>query len=172
MGAYQGLTVATLCHVIAAEGEGGEAAAEGEEEAGEAGDADAAANGDAGSTGSSGPPDYANKLLRYVAASPGQEFVKTLELRRPQKAEDDSDGEQKPEPVPVTFRVLDERLPLLEVRSWCWLQLHAFPTKRGGRIEEPPSAALRRKHRPAHLIHAGLHCSLSPPDGMTGRMTG
>jgi hypothetical protein len=101
----------------AAEGEGGEGAAEGEEDAG---DADAAAEGEAGSSSSSGaPPDYANKLLRYVAASPGQDFLKSLHLRRPKRPEDDSssDAEQKPEPVPVTFRMLDERLPLLEVRQ-------------------------------------------------------
>lgn len=98
----------------AAEGEGGEAAAEGEEEAAEA-DADAAA-GDAGSSSSNGPPDYSNKLLRYVAVSPGQDFLKAMELRRPKRGDEDgSDAEQKPEPVPVTFRVLDEKLPLLEV---------------------------------------------------------
>lgn len=114
--------------MTAAEGDGGEAAAEADEEGGEAAEADAAAEGS--SSGSSGPPDYANKLLRYVAASPGQEFMKALELRRPKKAEDDGgDAEQKPEPVPVTFRVLDERLPLLEVRPaaciWHnWQQCH------------------------------------------------
>jgi hypothetical protein len=158
VGAHQGLTVATLCHVIAAEGESGEAAAEGEEEAGEAGDADAAANSDAGSTGSSRPLDYANKLLRYVAASPGQDFVKTLELRRPQKAEDDSsDGGQKPDPVPVTFRVLDEKLPLLEVRSWCWMQLHARPT----------SAVAEFDSRPVQQCRASSQASTS--DACTGR---
>lgn len=101
----------------AAEGEGGEGAAEGKEGAG---DADAAAEGEAGSSSSSSgaPPDYSNKLLRYVAASPGQDFLKSLHLRRPKRPEDDSssEAEQKPEPVPITFRVLDERLPLLEVR--------------------------------------------------------
>lgn len=101
----------------AAEGEGGEGAAEGEEEVGDAEDADAAANANAPS--SSGPPDYSGKLLRYVAASPGQDFLKALELRRPKRSEEDSsDAEAKPEPVPVTFRVLDEGLPLLEVREW------------------------------------------------------
>jgi hypothetical protein len=100
----------------AAEGEGGEGAAEGEEEAGEAEDADAAESGASSSSG--GAPDYSSKLLRYVAASPGQDFLKALELRRPKRSEEDSDAETKLEPVPVTFRVLDERLPLLEVRGW------------------------------------------------------
>lgn len=102
----------------AAEDEGGEGAAEGEENAG---DADAAAEGEAGSSSSGAPPDYSNKLLRYVAASPGQDFLKSLHLRRPKRPEDDSssEAEQKPEPVPITFRVLDERMPLLEVRQQC-----------------------------------------------------
>jgi hypothetical protein len=105
----------------AAEGEVGEGAAEGAEDAGEAEDADAAGvdTGNGAGSSSGGPPDYSNKLLRYVAASPGQDFLKALELRRPKKSEEDSgDAEAKPEPVPVTFRVLDERLPLLEVRTW------------------------------------------------------
>jgi hypothetical protein len=102
-----------------AEGEGA-AEGDGNQEAEEA-----AADGEAGSSGSSsGPPDYSTKLLRYVAASPGQDFIKSLELRRPKRAEEDSnEGEHNPEPVPVTFRVLDEGLPLLEV---CCLLLRSL----------------------------------------------
>jgi len=121
----------------AAEGEAGEAGAEGEEEAADAAEAgeDSAGEGaEPGSSHSSAPPDYTNKLLRYVAASPGQEFMTTMQLRRPQRTEDEASGEtgQQAEPVPVTFRVLDERLPLLEVRSafanFChkWHALHAW----------------------------------------------
>jgi hypothetical protein len=105
--------------------DGGAAEGEGDQEAEEA-----AADGEAGSSSSSssssiaGPPDYSTKLLRYVAASPGQDFLKSVELRRPKRAEEDSsDAEHKPEPVPVTFRVLDEGLPLLEVRHRCTVVL-------------------------------------------------
>lgn len=64
--------------------------------------------------------DYSSKLLRYVAASPGQEFMTQLELRRPKPADEDAaaaeEGRQ-PEQVPVTFKILDEHMPLLEVRN-------------------------------------------------------
>lgn len=61
--------------------------------------------------------DYSAKLLRYVAASPGQEFMTQLELRRPKPAEEDAaaEGGQQPQQVPVTYRILDEHMPLLEV---------------------------------------------------------
>jgi hypothetical protein len=66
-------------------------------------------------------PDYSSKHLSYVAASPGQEFMTKLELRRRAAAADGSDGapaDGSAEGVtaPVTFRILDEHLPLLEVR--------------------------------------------------------
>lgn len=60
-------------------------------------------------------PDYSQKLLRYVAASTGQEFMTKLELRRPKAAEDESVEGQ--EPTPITFKILDEHIPLLEVSS-------------------------------------------------------
>jgi hypothetical protein len=66
--------------------------------------------------------DYSAKLLRYVAASPGQEFMTQLELRRPKPAEEDAaaEGSQQPQQVPVTFKILDEHMPLLEV-SCAWV---------------------------------------------------
>jgi hypothetical protein len=68
-----------------------------------------------------GLQDYSAKLLRYVAASPGQEFMTQLELRRPKPAEEDAaaEGGQQPQQVPVTFRILDEHMPLLEVGHSC-----------------------------------------------------
>jgi hypothetical protein len=71
--------------------------------------------------GAPGLQDYSAKLLRYVAASPGQEFMTQLELRRPKPAEEDAtaEGGQQPPQVPVTFRILDEHMPLLEVGCSC-----------------------------------------------------
>jgi hypothetical protein len=109
------------------DGEADAAAAEegGDNEEGADGDADGGGEG-GNSSGSAGPPNYSAKLLRYVAASVGQEFMTALELRRraepPQsQGGDGSEGEggqqQAEEPVPVTFRILDEHMPLLEVRG-------------------------------------------------------
>lgn len=115
-----------------ASGEGAEAAAEGEDEAAaDAGEDEAAAADDSQADRSStasgtSPPDYSNKLLRYVAASPGQEFLTSMQLQRPRAADDEvgqqqqqqgsgSGSDAERQTVPVTFRVLDERLPLLEV---------------------------------------------------------
>lgn len=108
----------------AAGASGGDAEGNGDDSAEGAGDdADAAAadGQDAGGSGSSGSttPDYASKLLRYVAASTGQKFVTAMELRRPKPAEDGSAEQQQPQHAitPVTFRILDERMPLLEVKG-------------------------------------------------------
>lgn len=54
--------------------------------------------------------DYSKKHLAYVVASPGQDFVTELDLRRPLQPED---GDVKAEPVPYTFRVLDEKTPMM-----------------------------------------------------------
>lgn len=59
-------------------------------------------------------PDYSKKLLQYVAASKGQEFMTKLQLKRPPAADDDSGAPA--DPAPITFRILDEHMPLLEVR--------------------------------------------------------
>uniref|UniRef100_A0A383W448 Uncharacterized protein n=1 Tax=Tetradesmus obliquus TaxID=3088 RepID=A0A383W448_TETOB len=90
-----------------------DAAAEGEDADGET----RAADGADGAAGAPGLQDYSAKLLRYVAASPGQEFMTQLELRRPKPAEEDAaaEGGQQPQQVPVTYRILDEHMPLLEV---------------------------------------------------------
>ncbi|KAF6264037.1 hypothetical protein COO60DRAFT_1624406 [Scenedesmus sp. NREL 46B-D3] len=67
--------------------------------------------------GAPGLQDYSAKLLRYVAASPGQEFLTRLELRRSTQAEQEAAAEagQQPQQVPVTFKILEEHVPLLEV---------------------------------------------------------
>jgi hypothetical protein len=68
------------------------------------------------------PPDYSNCLLSYVAASTGQEFMTRLELRRRPVAlgsgsHEAAEGAAGAQAVtPETFRLLDEHLPLLEVR--------------------------------------------------------
>lgn len=109
------------------EGEGGDAAAEADAGEGEGGEGKGTDEDAAGGSGSGSSADYSTKLLRYVAASAGQEFLTALELRRPTKADEEGssggDGAdaQKPEAVPVTFRVLDEKLPLLEVGVGCCL---------------------------------------------------
>lgn len=95
----------------------GEAAAEADSTAdGEAEAADSSADGSTNHDSSSAAVDYSSKLLRYVAASSGQEFMTKLELRRPKPAEDAEPAEgHNPEQTPVTFKILDERMPLLEV---------------------------------------------------------
>lgn len=85
---------------------------------------DSAADGSAGQqSSSSAPVDYSSKLLRYVAASSGQEFMTRLELRRPKSADELEPAEsQKAEQTPITFKILDDRMPLLEVSNHSFLQ--------------------------------------------------
>lgn len=99
----------------------GEPAADAEEHAadGEQENPDDAADSSADperSSAAAAPVDYTTKLLQYVAASSGHEFMTKLELRRPKAAEDADTAEgQKPEQTPVTFKILDDHVPLLEV---------------------------------------------------------
>eukprot|EP00775_Hariotina_reticulata_P001846 gene1846-2179_t len=58
-------------------------------------------------------PNYSKKLLQYVAASKGHEFMTKLQLKRPPAADDDSGAPA--EQAPITFKILDEHVPLLEV---------------------------------------------------------
>jgi hypothetical protein len=58
------------------------------------------------------PIDYSKKYLSYMAATPGQEFMLTTELHRPPPPPED-DPEAKAEPTPMTFRILDERRPMI-----------------------------------------------------------
>ena len=102
--------------VQGAEGDG-EAPAEGEEAAPEG---DAAAVEGAEAEGGEGaapklprPVDYSKKYLSYFAASAGQEFMCTAELVRPGPLPEDADEDAKPEPVPFTFRILDEKMPMV-----------------------------------------------------------
>jgi hypothetical protein len=99
----------------AAEGEGGEEAAPAE---GEEGGEGAGAEGDAAAKGPK-PRDYSKKLLSYVCANQGQEFVEGVVLRRPAaggEAEGGEEGAAAPK-APLTFSILDELRPLVEVRA-------------------------------------------------------
>ncbi len=58
------------------------------------------------------PIDYSKKYLSYLAASSGQDFMLTSELTRPAPPPED-DPEAKVDPVPFTFKILDERRPML-----------------------------------------------------------
>lgn len=124
----------------------GEAAAEGQ--GGELQDTEAgAANAAAPTSMQPQAPNYASKLLSYVAAGPeAQAFVTKHQLRRP-KAPTDGEADdataanagQQQQQAPVTFRVLDERLPLLQVPSVSREpRMHylrpGFPTRVGGYV--------------------------------------
>lgn len=61
------------------------------------------------------PVDYSKKYLAYMAASAGREWVLAKELRRPAPPPEDAGDDYQPEPVPVTFRILDEKLPMLSI---------------------------------------------------------
>lgn len=82
-------------------------------------------------------PDYARKLLSYVAASAGQEFVTSIDLHRPAPAIDDTgnnDGAVPVEQPAATFKILDELTPLLQVtslpqRCWCKWSAHCAACK-------------------------------------------
>lgn len=101
----------------AAEGEAGEGAA-GEEAQLEEGDtAEGEPEEVTAAAAVQARPDYSKKLLTYVAASSGQEFVCERELRRPAPPAEDAESTATPAQVPITFRVLDELIPLLEVRK-------------------------------------------------------
>lgn len=100
----------------AAEGEGaaGEEAAPAE---GEEGGEGAAAEGEAAKGPK--PKDYSKKLLSYVCANQGQEFVEGVVLRRP-AAGGEAEGGEEGAPAakaPLTFSILDELRPLVEVRT-------------------------------------------------------
>ncbi len=133
------------------EGEGAERAAEGEGAGEEDGDGGAAAQP---------RPDYSDRLLSYVAASAGQEFMTKVELRRWPAREGGQGGEEgdgmasqrdgaaAAAAVPVTFRVLDEYLPLLEVRGlmtgmiqeWVWCRtLSELPASSPHHLSRSPS---------------------------------
>jgi len=118
-----------------------EGAEDGAEEGGAAALQDEGADGDDDGSGAAQAvqrPDYSNRILSYVAASAGQEFMTRLELRRQpdnstaQAADGSGEGSggegsggdgggSARDPAwaaaaaPVTFRVLDEYLPLVEV---------------------------------------------------------
>jgi hypothetical protein len=99
------------------EGDDVEGAA-GEEAAGEGETAEAEAEEAAAVPQAQARPEYSRKLLTYVAACSGQEHVCEVELRRPPPPAEDSDRLEAPAQTPVTFRVLDELIPLLEVSIW------------------------------------------------------
>ncbi|MEW5299185.1 MAG: hypothetical protein WDW36_002224 [Sanguina aurantia] len=59
--------------------------------------------------------DYSKKHLAYIAATPGQEWVEGRDLRRPVPNPDADDPDAPPEAPAFTFRILDERIPLLHL---------------------------------------------------------
>eukprot|EP00195_Chlamydomonas_chlamydogama_P012815 CAMPEP_0202892798 /NCGR_PEP_ID=MMETSP1392-20130828/2487_1 /ASSEMBLY_ACC=CAM_ASM_000868 /TAXON_ID=225041 /ORGANISM="Chlamydomonas chlamydogama, Strain SAG 11-48b" /LENGTH=389 /DNA_ID=CAMNT_0049576889 /DNA_START=171 /DNA_END=1336 /DNA_ORIENTATION=+ len=81
-----------------AEGEGGEAAAE---------------EGEDGVVKVPRPIDYSKKYFSYMAASAMNEFMANVELRRPPPPPEDADEDFQPEPAAFTFRILDERMPMV-----------------------------------------------------------
>ncbi|KAF8057245.1 RSP2 [Scenedesmus sp. PABB004] len=99
-------------------GDGDDGGGDGERDEADGGGGGAGEGGEGGGPpGLPPPPDYAGKLLRYVAASAGQEFMTTLTLRRPAPEDGDAGGAARPEAGPVTFRLLDEHVPLLQARA-------------------------------------------------------
>eukprot|EP00197_Chlamydomonas_leiostraca_P002620 CAMPEP_0202858342 /NCGR_PEP_ID=MMETSP1391-20130828/920_1 /ASSEMBLY_ACC=CAM_ASM_000867 /TAXON_ID=1034604 /ORGANISM="Chlamydomonas leiostraca, Strain SAG 11-49" /LENGTH=614 /DNA_ID=CAMNT_0049537255 /DNA_START=81 /DNA_END=1922 /DNA_ORIENTATION=+ len=58
------------------------------------------------------PIDYSKKYLSYAAATAGQEFMSVADLQRPPPPPED-DPEAKVDPMPFTFRILDEKRPLV-----------------------------------------------------------
>ena len=59
------------------------------------------------------PVDYSKKYFSYLAASPQQGFMCTSELFRPAPPPEDAGDDYKPELPAPTFRILDERVPML-----------------------------------------------------------
>ncbi len=101
------------------EGEEGAAPADGDAPPADGEAAEGAADGDADAAAAAEkakkpqrPLDYSKKYLSYLAATAGQEFLLTTELRRPPPPPED-DPEAKPEPTPLTFKILDERRPMI-----------------------------------------------------------
>eukprot|EP00798_Chlamydomonas_sp_ICE-L_P000487 gene487-1893_t len=59
------------------------------------------------------PLDYSKKYLSYMVTTEGQEFMKSTEIMRPPPPPEDADEDFKPDPVPFTFKILDERMPMV-----------------------------------------------------------
>ncbi|KAF5835087.1 hypothetical protein DUNSADRAFT_7893 [Dunaliella salina] len=60
------------------------------------------------------PIDYSRKYLSYVVATAGQEFLISTEMYRPEPpAEEPEEGEAPAVPVPFTFRIIDEKRPMI-----------------------------------------------------------
>eukprot|EP00232_Nephroselmis_pyriformis_P011528 CAMPEP_0182887664 /NCGR_PEP_ID=MMETSP0034_2-20130328/20964_1 /TAXON_ID=156128 /ORGANISM="Nephroselmis pyriformis, Strain CCMP717" /LENGTH=529 /DNA_ID=CAMNT_0025021041 /DNA_START=19 /DNA_END=1604 /DNA_ORIENTATION=+ len=64
------------------------------------------------------PIDYTNKYLEYEAASDGHEWMIDTTLKRPNLVDEES-GEKLPDPPGsgVTFRVIDEDVPTIEIAN-------------------------------------------------------
>ncbi|KAL6760286.1 hypothetical protein V8C86DRAFT_2556416 [Haematococcus lacustris] len=78
--------------------------------AAEAGEVEEGSPDESGAVKVARPIDYSRKYFSYMAASAGQEFMLTQELMRPPPPPDD---DTKPLPVPPTFRILDEKRPMI-----------------------------------------------------------
>ena len=90
--------------------EGGEAPAAAEPGA----DAAAVAEGDAAAAPKiPRPVNYSNKYFSYMAASGEQSFMRTVELYRPPPPPEDAGDDFIPEPTAPTFRILDEKVPMI-----------------------------------------------------------
>lgn len=107
------------------EGEGG-AGRDGDGEEEQPAEAEEPEDGEGGEEGEEGeapkpkiprPVDYSKKYFAYVAASIGQEHVLDADIRRPAPPEGDAEEDAKPEPVPYTFRILDEKLPMVYISN-------------------------------------------------------
>ncbi|GAX75677.1 hypothetical protein CEUSTIGMA_g3120.t1 [Chlamydomonas eustigma] len=59
------------------------------------------------------PVNYSKKYFSYMAANSGQEFMLTTELFRPAPPPEDAGEDFVPEPTAFTFRILDERRPMI-----------------------------------------------------------
>ena len=61
------------------------------------------------------PIDYSKKYFSYMASTEEQAFMRTAELLRPAPPPEDAGEDFKPEPTAPTFRILDEKVPMLYV---------------------------------------------------------
>jgi hypothetical protein len=59
------------------------------------------------------PINYSKKYFSYMAASADQTFMHKAELFRPPPPPEDAGDDFQPEPIAPTFRILDEKIPMI-----------------------------------------------------------